>query len=1701
MATPAGDESAYLVATVGDALARGVAATVSAAPDDPVAHLGEWLLRFVAAEQQAAARAKEKKAAAAAEQRRAARAAEAAAAAAAAEAARRTAVAGLAALVAEPALLWSTTVQLVKRHTSAGAAYVAAIVDEERPDWAPPGEGEADAESEDEAGGAEPGAGGDGDDGGGDGERDEADGGGGGAGEGGEGGGPPGLPPPPDYAGKLLRYVAASAGQEFMTTLTLRRPAPEDGDAGGAARPEAGPVTFRLLDEHVPLLQARAGAGRLARRGGLRAASAAAHPLTRSPARRVQVPHVADEPRVTFLRGPPRIGGYVAQALGQALDGAAAARKADAARGGGAEALAALAAAVAELRAAAPPFAPVPEDEEDAAPGEEEGGGEGGEPLAPEELVSRAEAQLAAAERRAEAGAAAAARARRRRSSWSSALAPSSPPSTAAVLRGALLLLGRAPSALASWRELSAALTAGLFDELGAFDATQDRDAALWGRVRAAYKVASARELERELPQCGLGAMLLQWVKQSEPSRRPQQPRPVLPGVPAPCARSRARGPAAARARRRAERARAASSSSGARRLRRSPPPPRTSLTDVAGLGGGDAGGFSDEGSNPLEALRVTRDVRARAALMSRLLSGGAMSHYSARYVPTDVEAFLAAELGVGGHAVMLWAVAPPGLPPGLELDAQVRPAVRSLKAANVDVADIWFLLGRNRDLLAHPVPLQRWLDLLGVAALPSRLVADFLLRAPPALLTGTTQAQALQVVAFLKGLGIKPEHLWPRVICACPAVLAEDVGGRLAPLLSFLGGLGLEPAHVGRMACVFPELLTVGLEERVAPFVAYLTALGATPGQAATLLSEAPQALRAPPGEVFGGRVSALTDGLGLSAEGLAGVVRSSALFLTTKDAPHEQLAFLADELRLTPEQVRGVVTACPAVLAEKPLELQRKLAYLTSHLDMEPADVLAHPTFLGASLMQVIGPRHAFAVSRGLEAPLRAAGGACGSARVRDAGGAWAWDLTALVSGEDHEWVDRLGGGGSVNEYAGFRAAWEEEYAEALSAAAAADAVPAAAQRAPFMRPLLARAPPPARAALAAASARPRGPQRLRSAAAAAAAAAMPGSGGGAAGTGTGAAAAAPAPAPPDRGDLFHKGVAISVWQSSPDEGSNWTAFMRRRRFFGQPPDAFETSNDFWTHYEADVQLAASLGCNALRLSLEWARIVPRRGQVDAAAIARYHAILDACDAAGLAPFVTLHHFTHPTWFEEEVGGWDAPGSVAEFVSYAALAFTHFGARVPTWATFNEPSCYALCGHIMCAGGGGGATWARARAVAAAAREPTRARALRVARPAPARGLWAPGQRCRFAKAGRVLAHMLAAHGAAYRAIKAMPGGDAAQARPRPRRGRAARPAAASCALSTLADPVRRACARGQVGLVHQFIRFVPTPDCNPLSRLLVAPLCRWMTYWFATDATLAALSTGEFAWRAPLRGEVLRVALPDTAGALDFLGVNYYSRPAIDGRFRLTGTGPAEPLTDMGMPLVASDLHAHLLAAHAALRVPLLVTETGVSDARHVMRERCIATYYNEILRAIADGVDVRGAYYWTLLDNIEWHHGFNQAFGLFEWRPTPGRPASGAALQLRPGAEALVALHRAWPDSVAGVRAFAARHFGGGPGPRPGTGGGGAPAEALLGPLPGVPEAEAARVAADVEAADAAAAAQDEVGTERRPLLGGRISDVV
>jgi len=157
------------------------------------------------------------------------------------------------------------------------------------------------------------------------------------------------------------------------------------------------------------------------------------------------------------------------------------------------------------------------------------------------------------------------------------------------------------------------------------------------------------------------------------------------------------------------------------------------------------------------------------------------------------------------------------------------------------------------------------------------------------------------------------------------------------------------------------------------------------------------------------------------------------------------------------------------------------------------------------------------------------------------------------------------------------------------------------------------------------------------------------------------------------------FRFGVATAGFQieggyNGPGEpANNWRRWEAEGRV--EPSGA---AIGFWDRYEQHLDLAAGLGCDSFRMSIEWARTEPEDGALDEAAIDRYRRILEACRKRGLLPLVTLHHFTHPAWLGEDF--WLRPDAPDRFATWVRVAVEAFGDLCSSWITSNELNVLAL-------------------------------------------------------------------------------------------------------------------------------------------------------------------------------------------------------------------------------------------------------------------------------------------------------------------------------------------------------------------------------------------------------------------------------------
>jgi beta-glucosidase len=157
------------------------------------------------------------------------------------------------------------------------------------------------------------------------------------------------------------------------------------------------------------------------------------------------------------------------------------------------------------------------------------------------------------------------------------------------------------------------------------------------------------------------------------------------------------------------------------------------------------------------------------------------------------------------------------------------------------------------------------------------------------------------------------------------------------------------------------------------------------------------------------------------------------------------------------------------------------------------------------------------------------------------------------------------------------------------------------------------------------------------------------------------------------------FVFGVATAAYQVEGHIENDWSAWERSQKLRHSAGAAV----DHWNRYQEDYRLAREVGAGAFRVSLEWARIEPRRGHIDLAALDAYRTRLVAMRAAGLRPVVTLHHFTHPGWFHRETP-WHEPESVNAFRRYARACAEILRGLDALVVSFNEPVVLMLGGYV---------------------------------------------------------------------------------------------------------------------------------------------------------------------------------------------------------------------------------------------------------------------------------------------------------------------------------------------------------------------------------------------------------------------------------
>jgi len=183
-----------------------------------------------------------------------------------------------------------------------------------------------------------------------------------------------------------------------------------------------------------------------------------------------------------------------------------------------------------------------------------------------------------------------------------------------------------------------------------------------------------------------------------------------------------------------------------------------------------------------------------------------------------------------------------------------------------------------------------------------------------------------------------------------------------------------------------------------------------------------------------------------------------------------------------------------------------------------------------------------------------------------------------------------------------------------------------------------------------------------------------------------------------------------------------------------------------------------------------------------------------------------------------------------------------------------------------------------------------------------------------------------------------------------------------------------------QAQIGFVHQYLTFEGYAWLNPIDKMIA----RVMNVFFANAPVLNFLKTGKFT-PVPFFSR-WNYEAPTTGRIADFVGLNFYSRVLIKNF--TPSCNPDEIMTDMPYAL-CPDKFTEAIKDVSQVGLPIYVTENGIADKLDNKRGIYFKQYLGALSKAIKDGYDIRGFYYWTLIDNFEWDEGYNMRFGLVEY----------------------------------------------------------------------------------------------------------------
>ncbi len=407
------------------------------------------------------------------------------------------------------------------------------------------------------------------------------------------------------------------------------------------------------------------------------------------------------------------------------------------------------------------------------------------------------------------------------------------------------------------------------------------------------------------------------------------------------------------------------------------------------------------------------------------------------------------------------------------------------------------------------------------------------------------------------------------------------------------------------------------------------------------------------------------------------------------------------------------------------------------------------------------------------------------------------------------------------------------------------------------------------------------------------------------------------------------FQWGAATSAYQIEGSPLADGAGESNWHRFSHSPGKIDfghhgDVACDHYRRAGEDVGLMRELGLQAYRFSISWSRVIPEgTGRVNQPGLDFYARLVDSLLEHGIAPSVTLHHWDLPAKLED-LGGWTHRDSAGWFADYAHLMFRTLGDRVPQWTTINEPWVIVDQGYVA--------------------------------------GNHAPGRRDLAAAAAASL-NLLHAH--------------------------------------ALAVDVYRSKWRRQIGLVVNLAPIHAASE-STADQQAADRFDAYLNRQFLDPVLLGQVPSQLSEVYGPAWPEMNGHDLAAICRPLDFLGINYYLRWVVRDD---PAAGPlrASIVEPRGAAATATGWEVYprgLVEVLTWVRnrygaLPLYVTENGAAFDDQVgangavddpQRIEYLRRHLMAARQAIDGGINLKGYFVWSLLDNFEWAYGYAKRFGI-------------------------------------------------------------------------------------------------------------------